>query len=188
MQAETVLTPALMYRAAAVVAVLDVLLAVELTRRVGTEGLREAKWPIAVVAGVFWLLVWATMHVVFWERVYAHVFPAWSRVVLPPVFGCGYAALALGWRWLALRGGSLAVAAWVALWGLTGAATHTWAILGRGLLANTPMLQRLTPASAVVFATFEFGFYGCVILLVAWRVRRLREARRPAVAGHGPVL
>ncbi len=188
MEADPRITPELMYRAAAVVALLDVLLAVELTRRVGTEGRRRAQWPVAAVAGVFWLAVWTTMHLVFWERVYAHVFPAWSRVVLPPAFGCAYAALALGWRALALRAGRLAVAAWVALWGVTGALTHTWAILGRGLLANSPMLQRLTPASAIVFATCEFGFYGCAILFVAWRVQRMREARRLAPAGHGPVL
>ncbi len=182
------LTPDLMYRAAAVVALLDVLVAVELTRRVGAEGLRRTRWPVAAVAGVFWLAVWTTMHVVFWERVYSHVFPAWSRLLIPPLFACGFAALALAWHALALRAGRLAVAAWVALWGATGALTHTWAILGRGLLANAPMLQRLTPASAIVFATFEFGFYGCVIVFVAWRVQRMLEARRRAPAGHGPVL
>jgi len=176
---ENTLTPQMMYRAAAVVAVLDVLLAVELGRRVGAEGLRRATWPVAAVAGLFWFGVWATMHVVFWERVYSHVFPAWSRWGMPFLFAIGYAALALGWRSLALRAGRPAVAVWVALWGLTGAATHAWAIYGRGLLVNTPMLQHLTPASAIVFATFEFGFYGCLILLVASGATRLRGRGRP---------
>jgi hypothetical protein len=161
---------------------------VELTRRIGTEGLRRSRLPIAVVAGIFWFAVWATMHLAFWERVYSHVFPTWSRFVIPPLFACGYAALALLWRWLGLRAGRMAVPAWVALWGLTGALTHAWAILGRGLLANTPMLRQLTPASAIVFATAEFGFYGCVILTLAWRVQRLWEGRRAARSGHGPVL
>ena len=188
MPADRVLTPGLMYRAAAVVALLDVLLMVELHRKVGADGLRRARWPVALVAGLFWLAVWGTMHSMFWERVYSHVFPAWSRWVVPPLFGAGYATLALGWRWLALRAGRQAVGVWVALWGATGALTHAWAIYGRGLLANTPMLQGLTPASAIVFAVFEFGFYGCVILLLAWRVQRLRDRRRPAHTGHGPVL
>ncbi len=188
METDAVLTPALLYRAAAVVALLDVLLAVELGRRIGAEGLRRARWPVAAVAGLFWFAVWTTMHLVFWERVYSHVFPAWARYLVPPVFACGFAALALGWRGLALRAGRLAVAAWVALWGATGALTHAWAAYGRGLLSRTPMLERLTPASAIVFATFEFGCYGCVILLLAWRVQRLLDARRPARAAHGPVL
>lgn len=177
---DATLTPALMYRAAAVVAVLDVLLAVEVTRRIGTEGLRRARWPLAAVAGVFWLAVWTTMHVVFWERVYSHVFPAWSRLLVPPVFACGFAALALAWRALALRAGTLAVTAWVALWGVTGALTHTWGVFGRGLLANTPMLQRLTPASAIAFAFFEFALYGCVILVAASRIEGMRGGSRGA--------
>ncbi len=188
MQAEPAVTPELMYRAAAVVALLDVLLTVQLTRRIGEDGLRRAKWPIAVVAGLFWLAVWTTMHLVFWERVYSHVFPAWSRWIIPPFFGVAYAALALGWRWVGLRARRFAVPAWVCLWGATGALTHAWAVYGRDLLVNTPMLQRLTPASAIVFATFEFGLYGCVILVVASRLRRLTEDRRPAHGGHGPVL
>ena len=185
MPIEKVLTPDLMYRAAVWVALIDAALVALLWWRVGPEGLRRAKWPITAVAGVFWLAVWAVMHTMFWDRVYAHVFPGWARWVVPPVFGAGYALLTLGWRWLALRAGRGAVAAWAALWGATGALTHTWAIYGRGLLANTPMLQHLTPASAIVFATFEFGFYGCVILVAGTLVRRVLERARGDRADRG---
>jgi hypothetical protein len=185
---ENALTPQLMYRAAVVVALLDVLLAVELTRRVGADGLRRARWPVAAAAGLFWFAVWAAMHTMFWTRVYAHVFPGWARWVVPPVFGIAYAALALGWRRLALSAGRLAVAAWVLLWGATGALTHTWAIYGRGLLVRTPMLQLLTPTSAIVFATFEFGCYGCLILAVASRVQGMLGGRTKPTRPHGPVL
>lgn len=187
MPLDDAVTPVLMYRAAAVVALLDVLIAIELGRKIGAEGLRLARWPVAAVAGLFWFAVWATMHTVFWEPVYSHVFPDWARWLVPPVFGTGFAALALGWRGVALRAGRLAVAAWVVLWGATGALTHTWAVYGRGLLVSSPMLRHLTPASAIVFATFEFGFYGCAILAVAWQVQR-RMKPRPAPGGHGPAL
>jgi hypothetical protein len=178
MAAEKVLTPDEMYRAAAVVALADAVFAALLWRRVGTEGIRRAKWDLAAVSGVFWFAVWATMHIGFWEPVYSHVFPAWARWVVPPVYAVGYAALALGWRALALRAGRWAVPAWVALWGLTGALTHTYAILARGLLERSPMLQHLTPASAVVFATCEFGFYGCAMLTLGTWVGRELEQRR----------
>jgi hypothetical protein len=188
MAVDKVLTPELMYRAAIWVAAIDAGFVALLWWRVGADGLRRAKWPIAAVAGLFWLAVWATMHVMFWDRVYSHVFPSWSRWVMPLVFGVGYAALALFWRSLALRGGRLAVLAWVLLWGATGALTHTWAVYGRGLLASSPMLQQLTPLSAIVFATFEFGFYGCVILTVASRLQGVVERRRRPAGPHGPVL
>ena len=180
MAAEKVLTPDLMYRAAAVVALVDAAFVALLWRRIGAAGVRRAKWELAGVSGVFWFCVWATMHTRFWEPVYSHVFPAWARWVVPPVYGLGFAALALGWRALALRAGRWAVPAWAALWGATGALTHTYAILARGLLENSPMLQRLTPVSAIVFATFEFGFYGCVMLTVGTLVHGMREKRRAA--------
>lgn len=182
MPEDRVLTPELMYRAAAVVAVLVVLLAAALSRRVGTEGLRRARGAVALASGVFWLAVWSAMVTFFWAPVYSHVFPAWARWGIPPVYAAGFAALALLWRALALRANRWAVAAWVALWGATGALTHAYAILSRGLLSKTPMLQHLTPASAVVFATCEFGVYGCVILGAATLLRRANDGRGMAGA------
>lgn len=186
--AERVLTPELMYRAAVVVALVDIAFVALLARRIGTDGLRRAHWPIAAVAGVFWFGVWMTVHTLYWEPVYSHVFPAWSRWVIPPVYGLGFGALALGWRFLALRAGRFAVPVFVALWGATGALTHTYAICGRGLLEKSPMLEHLTPMSAIVFATFEFGFYGCVILTVSSLLRRGLDRRGQPTPTHGPVL
>lgn len=177
MTADKFLTPDLMFRAAAVVALVDAAFAAVLWWRIGTDGVRRAKWAIAVVAGLFWFAVWMWVHGIFWERVYSHVFPAWARWVVPPVYGAGFAALALGWRWIALRAGRWAVPAWVALWGVTGALTHTYAVYAHGLLERSPMLQHLTPASAIVFATFEFGFYGCVMLTLASLARRGLDRR-----------
>jgi len=173
-----VLTPGLMYRAAAVVAVLVVLLAAALTRRVGAEGLRRTRGAVALASGVFWLAVWGAMVTFFWAPVYSHVFPAWARWGIPPVYAAGFAGLALLWRALALRASPWVVPTWVALWGATGALTHAYAILARGLLSGSPMLQHLTPASAVVFATCEFGVYGCVILVVATLLQRAKDRRR----------
>lgn len=115
MQETSVLTPALMYRAAVVVAVADVAFAALLTWRIGTEGLRRARASVPMVAGVFWLGVWMTVHTLYWEPVYSHVFPAWSRWVIPPVYGLGFAGAAAAWRWLALRAPRLAVPVFIAL-------------------------------------------------------------------------
>lgn len=170
--AGSVLTPGLMYRAALGVALVDAAYAALLAWRVGAEGLRRVRREIALVSGVYWFGVWMTMHTVYWEPVYGRVFPAWARWLVPPVYGVAFAGVAALWRHLALWAPRLAVPAFVALWGATGALTHAWAIYGCGLLVKSPMLQHLTPASAIVFATFEFGFYGCLILTVAALVSR----------------
>jgi len=175
---ENVLTPALMYRAAAVVALLDILLVIALTRQIGTDGLRRARWTVPLVSGVFWVGVWLTMVVVFWDDVYGHVFPAWARWLVPPVYGLGFAGVGALWRYLALRVPRAAVAVFVTLWGVTGALTHTYAIAAAGLLERPPMLRSLTPASAVVFATFEFGFYGCAILALGSLLGRTMDRSR----------
>lgn len=164
MTSERVLTPDLMYRAALVVALVDVIIVLALSRLIGTEGLRRVKWTVGIVSGVFWFAVWTVMCTVFWTAVYSHVFSGWFRAAIPPVFGLGYAGVAWAWRWMGLRAARYAVPVYCALWGATGALTHAWATYGMGLLVKTPMLVRLTPASAIVFATFEFTFYGCVIL------------------------
>lgn len=184
----SVLTPALMYRAAVVVALMDAAFAALLTWRIGTEGLRRTRASVPIVAGVFWFGVWMSVHTLYWGPVYSHVFPAWSRWVIPPVYALGFAGVAVGWRWLALRAPRLAVPVFVALWGATGALTHTYAILGRGLLENSPMLVQLTPASAIIFATFEFGFYGCVMLTLSAFLQRALDRRGQRTTAHGPVL
>jgi hypothetical protein len=178
MVVERVLTPDLMYRAALVVAIVDIAFASLLAWRIGTEGVRRARWTIPAISGVFWFGVWMAVHALYWERVYSHVFPAWSRFVIPPVYGLGFAGVAALWRWIALRAPRLAVPVFVALWGATGALTHAYAVYGRGLLEKSPMLQHLTPASAIVFATFEFGFYGCVILTAASLTQARIDRRR----------
>jgi hypothetical protein len=185
MVADRVLTPDLMYRAALVVALLDVAFASLLTWRIGADGVRRARRAIPAVAGVFWFGVWLTMVVVFWDRVYGHVFPGWSRWIIPPIYALGFAGVAAGWRWLALRTGGLAVPVFVALWGVTGALTHTYAVYARELLTKSPMLQHLTPLSAIVFATFEFGFYGCAMLAAA-AILQGRLDRRPQPDGAPP--
>jgi len=183
---DALLTPAIMYRAAAVVALLDVLLAVELSRRVGTERLRAAKCAVAAVSGVFWFGIWLTIGaIIFWEPVYGRVFPAWARWFIPPVYGLGFAGVGALWRYLALKAPRAAVPVFVALWGLTGAITHAYAIHFLGLISNVPMLRLLTPASACTFATAEFAFYGCVILGVSALAQRAWERRRGAGAERG---
>ena len=184
---ERVLTPDLMYRASVVVALIDVAFAALLAWRVGADGVRRARRAIPAVAGVFWFGVWLAMAIVFWDRVYSHVFPGWARWVIPPLYGLGFAGVAAGWRWIALRSGPLTVPVFIALWGATGALTHAYAIFGRGLLEKPPMLQHLTPASAIVFATFEFGFYGCVMLTVSSFLQRTLDRRGQPTAPRGPI-
>jgi hypothetical protein len=184
MQGVPALTPGLMYRAAFVVALADGAYAALLAWRVGTDGLRRAPREIALVSGLYWFGVWLTMHTVYWAPVYGHVFPAWARWLVPPAYGVAFAGVAALWRHLALKVPGVAVPAFVALWCATGTLTHAWAIYGRGLLEKSPMLQELTPASAIVFATFEFGFYGCLILTFAALLRRSPRGRSLPTHDH----
>ena len=122
-----------------------------------------------------WLLVGS---ILFWDRVYGHVFPAALRWWLAP----GQAALTV-----AIAGAAIAIAARLPGWpvvsycllgGVWGVLGHAWGIY-LGLMDKPPLLHGASPVAAVILAFFEFTFYFCVVVAAASLVHRLR---RPSVA------
>ncbi len=179
-----VVTSELLWKAAVVAAALDAPLVVLVARGVPAEKFRALKWPLVAAAALVWAFIWGTVgSVVYWDAVYAHVFPRWSRWLLPLQFGLLYGALSLlFWR------ASLAAPRWPAAWfvvlgGLVSVPGHAIGI-GRGLL-RVPMLARASAASALTFGVFEFVVYWCVIVGVALVADRLLPGGAAPPGGRG---
>jgi hypothetical protein len=101
----------------------------------------------------------------FWESVYHYMFPSWARWLIPPLYGILFAGVGLFLWWLSSRLPSHSVLNYFFFGGLVGSLSHLWAI-HRGILDNPPLLQGVSPASAVL-PFFEFVFYWCIILGLA---------------------
>jgi hypothetical protein len=103
------------------------------------------------------------------------VFPAWSRWLLPPAQALLGAAVTL----IAVRIAERLrhpVIAFCLLGGLWGSVAHVWAVY-RGIMTKPPMLRGASPAAAVIFASFEFTLYYCLITLAALAASRARSRR-----------
>jgi len=151
-----------------------------------TEIFRRLKWQIAGTTATLFAAVWAVLACYFfWEPVYHHFFPAWSRWLLPLVYGLGFGWAGLLSWWLALRFRGSAVVNFCILMGLCGMAGHLWAVHPR-LLEKPPMLQGAEPLPAVVVSGFEFVFYGGRILATAWLAGCIGERFGPAGQRHSP--
>ncbi len=145
--------------------------------RIKAVTFRRLKWPIAGTMAAFFFAAWAiVVCYLVWDAVYHYLFPAWSRWLLPFVYGFAFGCAGLLSWWLALRLRGSPVVNFCILVGLWGMAGHAWGVY-RGLLEKPPMLQGATPASAIVFSGFEFVFYGGVILVVATLLSHLAGAR-----------
>ena len=172
-------TTAILWKGAIVFALADLVLLVLLLCLLPPKrffGLRRWVPPCAFLV---WFGIWLGCAVIFWEPVYAHLFPAWSRWLLPPAMGLLFASLSrvmwrLAWRW------SLPPAlTFVLLGAALGPLTHLWG-LTRGLMDKPPMLQGASPAAALAVAAPEFGFYFGVILLLAYFIARAKAPSTPA--------
>lgn len=152
-------------------ALADLLCVPLLARFTRPDRFSHLKWPLILSSAAVWFTIWAWVLSWGWEIVYAYVFPAWSRGVLPVFMALFYAAVAwLLWR-LALP--HARPAAWFCLLGgLVGILTHIYAVL-RGITTGPPILQAASPAVAVLFAAFEFILYWCAILALALLLDRL---------------
>lgn len=167
-------TSELYWISALVAAGVDGLLLWRLRRPMSAERLRRLGWSLPVAAVVFWTGLWAAVmsSPFIWETCYQYVFAEWARWVMPPVFGLAAGALALFFRWLALRLPGRPLLTFLFLGGLHSFPGHLWAIYGRGIL-QTPLLKSVSVASALVFGLFEFIFYWSVILILAMSLRNL---------------
>jgi len=156
-------TSEILWRAAMLFALFDFVLVAYLSRFIEPEHFRRMKWPVTVITGIFWVLIWLAMVLFFWEPVYHYVFPSWSRWILPPLFGILFGFVGLLFWWLAMHLKGNPVTNFCLLGGLWGMITHILAIQ-RGLLEKPPMLQEAGVIAASVMPIFEFIFYWCVIL------------------------
>lgn len=172
-------TTEILWKGAAVFAVVDAVYIAVLARLIEPERLRRMKWALVATMAVFFTLLWGVLaSYYFWGSVYGYFFPEWIRWVLPPLYGVLFAAVGLLCWWIAARLPGNAVVRFCLLGGVWGMATHTWAVY-RGIVEKPPLLRGASPVAAVGIAIFEFVFYWCVCLSIAALVER-RWGRRVA--------
>jgi len=162
-------TTRLLWMGALIFALIDAGFVPLLAWRIKRAGFRQLKWTLVITTAIFWGSLWKWVITNFWESVYHYVFPAWTYRLIPPFMCLLFATLALLFWWMALRLPGHVVTNFCFLGGLSGMITHIWAVF-RGILDKPPMLQGSAPVAAVVIAIFEYVFYWCIILSVAWLV------------------
>ena len=157
------LTSALMWRVAAIAALIDAPLVMLAAKWVPGDLFRKLEWYLAGAAALIYAGLWGTYGSIFyWQAVYAAIFPAWFRWLLPLVYGLLYGALALGFWRVSLLAGRRQVVWFIFLGGLVSLVGHGIGI-SRGLF-RVPMLAGTSIASALTFGVFEFIFYFCAIV------------------------
>lgn len=170
--ADTKVTSEILWRGAFIFALVDIVFVTVLVRLIKPARFRQIKWTLAVTMAIFFTAVWGILaSYYFWEPVYHYFFPEWARWLVPPVYGLLFGAVGFAFWWLALRLPGNAVISFCLLGGSWGMITHMWAI-HRGLLQKPPMLQGASPVAAVIIAIFEFIFYWCFSLSIAFLMRR----------------
>jgi hypothetical protein len=175
------ITTDMLWRGAALFALLDAAVLGLALRRVPAASFRRAERLLPAVTALAWAGIWLWAVAVFWDRVYTWVFPSWSRWLLPPFMGSLTAAAA----YAAARATHLAhrrpAVVWALLGGVWGVLTHTWAV-HRGIVSRPPLLAGASPVAAVTVAFFEFTFYWAVVAVTCLAVVRFgtRRRHRPA--------
>jgi hypothetical protein len=176
---ESRVTTEILWQAALIFGLVDILFVFILTTRMDRELFRQLRSVLMVTTGVLWCLIWALMSLFFWEPVYHYLFPAWARWLIPPIYGCLFGGVARLFWWLSFRIPGRPLLNFFLLGGMWGTVTHIWGI-SRGLLEKPPMLQGTSPIAATIMPFFEFVFYWCIILTMAMLLYRAR-VRRSAV-------
>ncbi len=181
-----VVTTEVLLRGTLLLALLDVPLLWLVWSVVKPAAFVEVRRLLPVATAIAWSAIWLWAVLVFWDRVYSYVFPAWSRAFLP----VAQAVLTGFVAWVAVklapRLPGPVVIAYCLLGGVWGSLSHVWAVF-MGVVSKPPFLRGANPAAAVLIAFFEFTFYFCVVLLAshglrrAWR--RLGKMRASARAG-----
>jgi hypothetical protein len=178
MPAEIKITTELLFKAAGIFALIDIVYVPLLSWRLRREFFGQMKWSLAVTSGVVWWSIWNWAIGNFWETVYRYVFPAWAQTWVPPIAAVVAPLVTLGLWTMACRAPRNPVLVYCLLGGALGALSHVWAVY-RGIVSNPPMLQGASPVAAVVIAFFEYMFYYCVILTLAglaeWARIRLKS-------------
>lgn len=165
-------TSELYWASALVAALIDVGFVVLLAWRIRPQWFRQLKSALVVAAVIFWSSLWAWVLWSFWECCYSYVFPGWARWLIPLPYGLLFGSSGLALWWLALRLPGNPVAGFCLIGGLVSLPGHLWAIYGRRMLEKVPLLQGVSPSSALVFGVPEFIFYWSVIVVIATLLRR----------------
>lgn len=171
-------TSELYWTSALVAGLIDVGFVVLLAWRIRPHRFRQLKEALLVAGVFFWSTLWAWVLWSFWDCCYIHVFPDWARWLIPPAYGLLFGTSGLALRWLALRLPGNPVVSFCLLGGLVSLPGHLWAIYGRRMLQKVPLLQGVSPSSALVFGVPEFIFYWSIIVVIAVLLRWGWESAR----------
>ena len=157
--------------------ILDIILALMAGWLINREQFAQMHRLPAILGGMFFFLVWASVLWWGWNWFYSYIFPEWARYGLPLIFGIGYFLLALGMGWLSLKLPGNPALTWCVLGGLEGLLSHIYAIYRLGAVSKPPIMQGADPFSVLIFAIFEKAFYWSLILLFS---RLIWSWKKPA--------
>jgi hypothetical protein len=161
------ITTEILYRGALLFALLDAVYVPILVWRVKEEAFRQLKWPLVISGALIWYGIWSWAIGNYWEPIYSYVFPAWMQAWVPRIALIVAGLVAFGLWSVALRLKRNIVLTYCLSGGVIGSLTHLWAVQF-GIVTKPPMLQGASPLATVVIAFFEYLFYWCTILLIAW--------------------
>jgi hypothetical protein len=168
-------TTDILWRGALFFALTDVLCVALVARLIKPADFHQMKWRLVIFMAIFFCALFGIIaSYIFWDTVYSYVFPAWARWIMPPAYGLLFALYGLLVWWISFRLRTNAVLTFCCFGGLWGIITHIWAI-NRGIIEKPPMLQGADPIAAVVIAAFEFVFYWCVCLSLAFLFGKLKR-------------
>jgi Co/Zn/Cd efflux system component len=171
-------TTEILWKGALFFALIDIVFVVVVTRLIKPADFHQMKWKLVAFMAIFFCgLFGIIVSSIFWDSVYSFVFPVWARWIIPPVYGLLFASYGLLVWWLSFRLRTNAVMNFCFFGGLWGIITHIGAIHG-GILKKPPMLQGADPIAALVIAAFEFIFYWCVCLSIAFFIQQIEKRIR----------
>lgn len=140
---------------------------------------RRAAWAVTLSSGLFWGVV-ATLSILgFWELYYQHFYPGWVRW-LAPLDALLYAAIGLGMWWIATHLPGPSVLWFILLGSCESIIEHLFGIYALGILSKVPLLQGVSPASALTFAFFEYAVYWAIVGWMAFGIFKIGLAIRGA--------
>jgi hypothetical protein len=136
-----------------------------MTRIIKPNRFSLIQWEIVIATAVFFSSLWSFVLTWGWGWFYSYIFPTWIPP-LAPIFGLVYAVIGYAMYRLAKYLPGNPVTNFCVLGGVEGLITHLWVVFGIGVINKVPMMQGVSQASVLVFATFEKIFYCSIILLI----------------------
>jgi hypothetical protein len=163
---DTKLTSETFWLGALLAALIDVGFVLLLVLCIKPARFRQLTWTLTGTSAVLWGVFAAACLWDFWDLYYRYFYPGWMRW-LAPLDALLYGAIGLALWWLALHLPGNPVMNFCLLGGVESVLEHLLGIYGLKILDKVPILQGVGPASALVFAFFEYIFYWSIVLGVA---------------------